>query len=210
MNEIEIYDNNVLVGQTKSLANGTWATTVELNNPYNLSYHIICAKVKTKSGLDLASKTMECTYDKNAIQVSKVIMYHWNPQMQVTYESVFDFQNPLTKSNQWTIYYPKKEFTYTVDFTVNDLERISNVILYVHTANGQFVPLIPEFSTEKNTWIANIDMGNRNDGYYPVNVSVDFDVVTEPVLDSDMFNEEFNSFENSKSRIKNNSCRFIK
>ena len=76
-------------------------------------------------------------------------MYHWNPEMRVTYESVFDFQNPSTKPNQWTVYYPKKVFTCTVDFTVNDPERISNVVLYVHAANGQIVSLNPEYNKEK-------------------------------------------------------------
>lgn len=188
--DIEIYDNDVLVGQTKSLANGTWATTVELNNPYNLSVHKIYAKVRTKSELELLSKNMECTYDMNAIQISKVTMYHWNPEMRVTYESVFDFQNPSTKPNQWTVYYPKKIFTYTVDFTVNDPERISNVVLYVHAANGQIVPLTPEFNKEKGLWIANLDMGNRNDGYYPVNVSVDFDAVTSIIGDRSEISEK--------------------
>lgn len=206
--DIEIYDNDVLIGQTTSMANGIWATTVELNNPYNLSSHSICAKVKTKSGLELTSKIIECTYDEKAIQVSKVIMYHWNPEMHVTYESVFDFQNPSTKPNQWTVYYPKKVFTYTVDFTVNDPERISNVVLYVHAANGQIVSLNPEYNKEKGVWIANLDMGNRNDGYYPVNVSVDYDAASEPVLDSEMFNEEFNSFDNSKAKLVENVGKF--
>lgn len=206
--DIDIYDNDVLIGQTTSMANGIWATTVELNNPYNLSSHSICAKVKTKSGLDLTSKIIECTYDEKAIQVSKVIMYHWNPEMRVTYESVFDFQNPSTKPNQWTVYYPKKVFTYTVDFTVNDPERISNVVLYVHAANGQIVSLNPEYNKEKGVWIANLDMGNRNDGYYPVNVSVDYDAASEPVLDSEMFNEEFNSFDNSKTKLVENVGKF--
>ena len=33
---IEIYDNDVLIGQTTSLANGVWSTTCELNEPLSL------------------------------------------------------------------------------------------------------------------------------------------------------------------------------
>lgn len=199
--DIEIYDNDVLVGQTKSLANGTWATTVELNNPYNLSVHNIYAKVRTKSEIELMSKNLECTFDMNAIQISKVTMYHWNPEMHVTYESVFDFQNPSTKPNQWTVYYPKKVFTYTVDFTVNDPERISNVVLYVHAANGKIVPLTPEFNKEKGMWIANLDMGNRNDGYYPVNVSVDFECSRDICIDADLYENNYDAAEISSNEI---------
>lgn len=200
---IDIYDNDILVGQTNSLGNGSWSTTVELNNPYNLSLHEIRAKVTTSNGLHIQSECKGVTYDMNAIQVSKVIMYHWNPEMHKLFESVFDFQNPSTKPNQWTVYYPNKKFTYTVDFTNNSPEKVSNVILYVHAANGQIVPLYPVYDEEKDLWVADIDMGNRSDNYYPVNVSVDFDAQTEPLADRKEIDDEFAAwqevFDNSDS-----------
>lgn len=88
---VEIYDNGVLIGQTTSLANGTWATTCELNEPYNLSHHHIYAKVTTKQGIELTSENVSCVYDMNAIQVSVVKMYHDNPELHKTYELTFDF-----------------------------------------------------------------------------------------------------------------------
>lgn len=198
---IKIYDNGVLIGQTTSLANGTWATTCELNEPYNLSTHSLYAKVTTKQGIELQSDTKDLTYDMNAIQIQKVTMYHYNPEMHTTFESVFDFQNPHTTPNQWTVYYPNKKFTYTVDFTNNSPEKVSNVILYVHAADGKIVPLYPTYDEKKDTWVADIDMGNRSDGYYPVNVSVDFDVVSDVVLDAELFEKEFNSFSDSQTAL---------
>ena len=200
--DIDIYDNDVLVGQTRSLANGTWATTVELNNPYNLSVHSICAKVSTKSGLELISKNLDCTYDMNAIQVSKVTMYHWNPEMNKTYESVFDFLNPKATATQWTVYYPRKRFTYTIEFTANDPERISNVVLYVHTADGKFVPVNASFNEEKGMWYAEIDMGNHNDGYYPVNCSVDFDCTVSAVSDRKQLDEVLQAINEGRDYIE--------
>ena len=171
---IEIYDNGVLIGQTTSLANGTWATTCELNEPYNLSTHNIYTKVTTKQGIGLQSESKAVTYDMNAVQVSKVTMYHYNPEMRKTFESVFDFQNPSSKPNQWTVYYPKKLFTYTVDFTNNSPEKVSNVVLYVHSADGQIVKLYPKYDEKKDIWTADLDMGSSPGAYYPVNVSVDY------------------------------------
>lgn len=191
---VEIYDNGVLVGQTNSLGNGTWSTIVELNNPYNLSLHEIYAKVTTSNGIDLLSETKKVMYDMNAIQVSKVIMYHWNPEMHQMFESVFDFQNPSSKPNQWTVYYPKKQFTYTVDFTNNSPDKVTNVILYVHAANGQIVPLNPIYDEEKDIWVADIDMGNRSDNYYPVNVSVDFDFINEKLIDTKELGDASNDY----------------
>ena len=91
---VEIYDNGIKIGETTSLANGVWSTTCELDEPYNLSTHSIYAKVTTKQGLELQSETQACLYDKNAVQISKVTMYHFNPEINGwkghTYESVFD------------------------------------------------------------------------------------------------------------------------
>ena len=200
---IDIYDNGILVGQTNSLGNGTWSTKIELNTPYNLSLHEICAEVTTSNGMHILSESKEVTYDMNAIQVSKVIMYHWNPEMHKMFESVFDFLNPSTQPNQWTVYYPNKKFTYTVDFTNNSPEKVSNVILYVHAANGQIVPLYPVYDEGKDIWVADIDMGNQCDNYYPVNVSVDFDAQTEPLVDRKEIDDEFAAwqevFDNSDS-----------
>ena len=189
---IQIYDDDVLIGETTSLANGVWNATCELHEPYNLSKHRIHAKVTTKLGVELTSETKECMYDMNYVQVSKVKMYHWNPEMGETYESVFDFMNPSSKPNKWTVYYPDKKFTYTVEFTNNSPEIVQNVILYVHTADGKVVPLYPEYNEEKDLWTADIDMGNRSDGYYPVNVSVDFDATVEPVFDATII-EDYNT-----------------
>lgn len=194
---IEIYDGDVLIGQTSSLSNGTWATVCELNEPYNLSLHNIHARIITKNGLELVSENILTTYDMNAIQVSKVIMYHWNPEMNKTFESIFDFQRPSQKPNTWTVYYPNKKFTYTIDFTENSPERVYNVILYVHTAGGSRIPLIARYDKNQDLWMTECDLGNKSDQNYPVNVSVRFDVNT--VLDSVSVVSLFENVTNIKS-----------
>lgn len=181
--QIEIYDGSTLIGQTTSMANGTWATTCQLVEPYNLSRHDIHVKATTKAGLELTSEHKSLTYDINAIKVSKVTMYHWNPEIKSTQTAVFDFLNPKTTPTQWTVYYPNKKFTYTVEFTRNDPEVISNVVLYVHTADGQYVPCAATYDEQKGMWYTELDMGGSCNGYYPVNCSVDFDYRAEKLID---------------------------
>lgn len=197
---INVYDNDILIGQTTSLENGTWSLGCQLHESYNLSVHRIYAQTETKHGEKIYSESKECRFDVYAIQVSKVTMYHWNPEMRKTYESVFDFLNPSAKANQWVVYYPKKKFTYTIEFTENSPEKICNVVLYVHAANGQIVPVYPEYNKDKGLWIAELDMGGSRDGFYPVNVSVDFDMLsygpvsrkalTEAKFDYDNYTQE--------------------
>ena len=187
---INIYEDGTLLGSGKANAAGTWNVACELTNPYNLSTHNIHAEITTPAGITMTSETKKISYDVNALQVSKVTMYHWNPSMGQTYESVFDFLNPQTVANKWILYYPKKNFTYTIEFTDNDPERISNVVLYVHTADGQIVPVNASFDEKKGMWYAEIDMGHSSDGYYPVNCSVDFDYeVAERKVDNRQIND---------------------
>lgn len=171
---IEVYDGDILIGQTNSLANGTWATTCELNEPYNLSTHNIYAKVITKSGVELQSENVVCTYDMNAIQVSKVKMFHDNPEMHKTYEIVFDFLNPIIDSQYYIYYIYNKKFTFTIDFTSNDTTKISNVVLNVKTGNGTVTSLDATYNETQQKWVALGEFGNMYDGNIPVNVSVDY------------------------------------
>lgn len=173
--EVVIIENGVVIGSGKANGAGSWNVKCELPEPYNLSTHDVYAQITTEKGNTLTSETKQITYDVNAVQVAKVVMYHFNPEMNKTYTSEFDFQNPKTSATQWTVYYPKKVFTYTIEFTDNNPERISNVVLYVHTADGKIVPCAATYNKQKQLWYADIDMGNSSNGYYPVNCSVDFD-----------------------------------
>ena len=191
--QVDIYDNGLLIGQTTALANGTYAATAELDNPYNLSTHDIYARVTTPQGIVMQSETKSVTYDANAIQVSAVTMYHLNPEQSKTYEVVFDFLNPSEKASTYVYYIYNKDFTFTIDFTNNDPEKVTNVVLYVKTGkDGKWTPLNASFDEKKQKWVAAGQFGNMYDGNIPVNVRVAYHVDTEKVLDSDMFGDLLN------------------
>jgi len=193
---VEIYDNDILVGQTTTLANGSWATTIKLNSPYNLSTHEIHAIVKTAQGLEMRSESKSLTYDINALQVEKVTMYYSNPEISKNYELVYDFQNPSPSPMRYTYYIYNRSFTFTVDFTANDPTRISNVILYVKTGDGIWHPLETVYDQKKEKWVVNQEFGNMYDGIVPVNVDVSFDLVSDtPVDNSEAFNAEMDALD---------------
>ena len=180
---VEIYDNGVLIGQTTSLANGSWATTVELKDPYNLSVHSLYAKLTTSTGVQMQTETQQLTYDANAIQLSKVIMYHNNPEMNKVYDVVFDYLNPNPKSQKYTYYIYNREFTFTIDFTSNDTTKIKNVKLYVLTGRNNIFSLTPVYDKKQGLWVVSGEFGNMYDGDIPVNVSVDYDVISDTPVD---------------------------
>ena len=199
---VEIFDGNTLVGQTKSLANGMWVAECQLANPQNLSTHAIMARVTTKDGLVMNTETQQMTYDENAIELSKVRMYHWNPEMNTNYEVVFDFQHPSTVAQKYTYYIYNRQFTFTIDFTDNDTTKISNVKLRVKTGNGMWTTLPTTFDKKQNRWVANGEFGNMYDGNVPKNVAVAYDMKTPYVLDAATVAEGLNLAKDMKGYLQ--------
>ena len=183
---VEIFDNGVLIGQTTSLANGNWATTCELNEPYNLSTHDIYAKVTTKTGIELKSENVECFLNINDIQVSKVYMlYNGN-------KFVYDFQNPSSNSDYYSFVPSLPNFTYMVDFTENDTTLISDVVVNVKTSNNTSVPLSAIYDNKQNCWVAS---GVFNSSELPVNVGVEYSCVSNLVVDRSYIDNQMNDLD---------------
>lgn len=208
VSDVEIYDNGVLIGQTTSKANGTWNTTCELNEPYNLSTHEIYAKVTTKQGVELTSENVSCVYDMNAIQVSMVKMYHNNPEMGKTYELTFDFLSPSSKEENYIYYIYNKKFSFTIDFTNNDTTKVSDVVLYVKTAKSGWHPLEATYDKKQNKWVAAGEFGNMYDGDLPVNVSVDFNMNVPIQMDREAIDNIFDMISDTQESINSLNEQF--
>lgn len=204
---IEIYDGDVLIGQTTSFANGSWSATCELNTPYNLSMHNIYAKVTTKAGLELQSDTKSCFYDKNAIEVKTVEMSFYNGWLHRNVSVLFDFQNNNTSSDSY-MFYTATDFTFLVDFTDNDPEKMKCVDLYVYTTDNEVVHLVPVYNKEKNCYVASRMFSSNS---LPTNVDVRFVANTKREIDRqeivemykrciDIINEPSEYYENAKKR----------
>ena len=191
--DIEIFDGNVLIGQTKSLANGTWATTCELDNPYNLSTHPISAKVRTKAGLALQTERMDCFYNKSALEVKTVTMLNRNATI------VFDFLNPQ-KSYPAYSYNPNyPDFTFLVDFTRNDTTKIKDVVLYVFTNDNKVVSLYPIYDTHQDKYVVSAPFTSSS---LPYNVSVGFYAETTPLLSRDALSNSWIDIDSISKQTK--------
>lgn len=202
--QVTIYDGTNIIGQTKSLANGLWVAQCQLDNPTNLSTHSISAQVVTKEGLVMNTETKSMVFDENAIELSKVHMYHWNPEMNKNYDVVFDYQHPTTVAQKYTYYIYNKQFTFTVEFTDNDTTKIDNVKLNVKTGNGQWTVLPAVFDKKRNLWVANGEFGNMYDGNVPKNVAVSYQLKTPYVLDATVISSNINLIDNMKQALEAN------
>ena len=204
---IEIYDNNVLIGQTMSIANGTWATTCELNEPYNLSMHNIYAKITTKAGLELISETKQVMYDVNMIVPEKVTMLYYNPEYVGQYNIVFDLINKTVSPKSYYFFpyksYPNwqgsgtepKDFTFIADLSNNDSTAVDGVTIRVYTSNGYWRNIEAQYNTSMNRWVA---VSQFVEEEAPVGVDVVFSSLREITLDDSYLQNEYswlNSFE---------------
>lgn len=200
--KVQVYDDDLLIGETTTLGNGIWSVTCTLNEPYNLSTHKIYAKTITEQGLELFTEVKECQYDVNAIEVKTVTMINFSHRYGSKYEerTVFDFLNEQ-KSIPAYWYWPSyPEFTFLIDFTQNDTSKISNVILYVETSTGDQVPINAEYNEKQGKWVATKKF--ENDGTnIPVNVSLDFDVKVDKFFDRDIVQEKENKLLEAKNDI---------
>lgn len=195
---VKVYADDALLAQTTSLANGSWATNIDLllddvNVP---STHTVYAMITTQDGLEMLTESQVVTYDPEALQVSNVIMYYTNPEENwwrgKNYELVHDFLSPSLKPIRYTYYIYNRSFTFAINFTSNDKDRISDVILEVKTGDGRWNALSTKYDERKQCWLAYGEFGNMYDGVVPVNVRVKYKfggtefVVAYPGPDADV------------------------
>ncbi len=202
--KVEVYDGQQLIGRAESLPNGAWRAECKLNKPYNMSKHQIYAKIITEEGLEMQTETKECTYDVNAVEVSKVTMYNTSHRVGGAYEekTVFDFLNPATSIPAYWYWPEYPDFTFVIDFTNNDPELVSNVKLWVETCKGKQVPLKATYNERKGTWVASGKFGSWTDYDIPANVSVDFDCNTEAKLEAEIIEESLNKYALNKEALQ--------
>lgn len=196
---VYIYDNNILVGQTKALATGSWTCKIDLQTPKNLSSHEIFAKIQMTDGTLLQSETQVLQYNISAILVSSVKMLntaHGATSLALLeYETLFDFQNPnLSPQTYW--YWPNyPDFTFIIDLTNNDSTIVSNVKVHVKTTANDIVAIRAFYDSDKDVWIAKKQFYSDA---LPVNLSVSYDYADYSIVDSLAF---VNAIEKSYEKV---------
>ena len=166
--DIDIFDNDVLIGHTTSLANGTWSTKCELNEPYNLSTHKLQAKITTQTGIVFSTEIKECIYDRYIIEPKTVTMSFYNGWMGTSISVLFDFERGTTTPSSYS-FYTATDFTFVADLTNNDTTVVSGVTLYIHTDKNEIRELAASYDKRLDKWVAVSHFTSYN---LPVNISI--------------------------------------
>lgn len=164
---ISVYDSGVLVGRTNSTAATSWNCLIELNKPYDYSYHTIYATIVDETGNHYQSESRTIEYSKQSVEVSNIKMIYQG------YEINFDMRNGVNSSSYYSYVPGVGSFTFVADFTENDTILVKNVRFKV-LASDRTTRTIPAFfDTNKNAWVATSEYPNSS--RIPVNVKVEFD-----------------------------------
>lgn len=202
--DVEVYDNDALIGATRSLANGKWSLSCILPNSYNFSYHEIYIKYRGEGNVIGKTEAKKCLLDVNAVVPKAVTMINTaHPAGNLTpkvYETVFNYETVMAVQSYY-LYWPNyPDFTFLINFSENDTTKVSAVTLYVHTTDGDKRKLNAVYDSKQNCFVAtsSFDMYSL-----PVNISLDYHYKEATSIDDlDRSNDEYNNIENAFAKLE--------
>jgi hypothetical protein len=202
--DVEVYDNEALIGTTKSLGNGKWSITCELPNSYNFSYHNIYVKYRGEGNVVGRTESKKCIHDINAIVPKTVTMVNTaHPAGNLipkVYETVFNYETVMAVQNYY-LYWPEyPDFTFLIDLSENDTTKVSDVNLYIHTTDGDKRKIHAYYNEKLNRFVAtsSFDMYSL-----PVNVSLTFHYDEASFIDDiDRSNDEYTNIEKVFTKLE--------
>lgn len=173
---VKVYDSNVLICQTRSLANGSWSAKVNLYNPYSHSFHNIYAEISTINGNTLLTDTKLVEFDKNMTKLKSITMLYGSNTI------VFDQIEGKTSTNYYSYVPSRTDFTFIAQFTKNDTTLIKNLEFKVLATDGTTRRVASVFSPEHNAWVGKATYDDSRK--IPTNVSAEYAVISVPLIDS--------------------------
>ncbi|MBR6998322.1 MAG: chitobiase/beta-hexosaminidase C-terminal domain-containing protein [Prevotella sp.] len=163
------------VAQTTANARGQWQTSFMLPDTTALSRHTITAQI-TKENVTYQTEARDVTYDPYAIKAKTVTMsfFNYHPVHLEQTDVVFDCETGIATPSSYGFSNESgynTDFTFSIDLTDNDPEKVYDVALYVYTSGKEngVRGLIAKYNPRKNRWVA-YDKFNTECLPYMVNV----------------------------------------
>ena len=190
--DVYVYADEMLVGKTVAKANGKWTAQCELSDAADKSEHPVYARITTPQKAELTTDTKMLTLDRAAILPQQVNMSFFNGWMHQTQSVTWDMiEKKVTPSSY--MFYNTTDFTFTISFTSNDAEKISNVQLVVYKNDNTYDILDAAYNAKKKIWVAS----HRYTSYaLPTTVKVKYVVNGNQMTLSEDYDDEGNEHAN--------------
>ena len=172
LSAIRVYaGSNLLVGETQSLADGSWQLHVELPDCPNLATIPVYAVITTKQGREAKTEMVNVTYTKDMVHPLHVYMFpplsdEWLKEGRGTSTPGnafvdFDFDHPETLNNQWYVAYfhtGKSVYTFEIVFNTTDSTKVKDVTLIYETKMGVTDYLKADYDSNTGHWFCSVDL----------------------------------------------------
>ncbi len=215
---VQVYDGEVLIGETTSLGTGYWKLMCPLNKPYNLSEHAIYAIITTPENLQMQSETKTVKINRAGLTPVVSCRLQSDNFEHKHFDFKWDFRtNEATPSYAalTTSAFNDCQQTFEVNFydendmVANDTTVIRDVTLYVKTTRGDIRTYPLTYSERHKSWWIHLDWHDR----LPVNVDLDYTVLAETALDRAQFEDAMAeaeaNYEENRQMIKEVYADFI-
>jgi len=171
LSSIRVYaGDNLMVGETEALADGSWQLHVELPECPNLTTIPVYAVITTKQGREAKTERVEVNYTKDMVHPLHVYMFppladEWLQEGRGTSTGTayvdFDFEHPETLRNQWYVAYfhtGKSNYTFEIVFNTTDQTKVKDVILIYETKKGVTDYLEANYDSNTGHWFCSVDL----------------------------------------------------
>ena len=203
---VEVFDasdNNTLLGQTSSFADGYWSIETVLNKPRNLSMHEIYARITTRDGAVMTTSVRPVEYNERVIRGRTVEMKYWNgmPWVNRTIDLTWDLEHSRTSARSY-MFVPSTEFSFIANLTNNDPAVVDSCIIRVFTNNHEWIELPARYIPGMNRWAAHSTFTTQS---MPIGVRVNvISNVSESVSATELekVSEEFDEAKHTVDEIQ--------
>ena len=186
--DVYVYADDMLVGKTVAKANGKWSAQCDLGDAADKSEHPVYARINTPQDAELMTDTKMVTLDQDAILPQQVSMSFYNGWLHQTQNVSWDMIEKKVSQPSY-MFYTTTDFTFTISFTFNNPEVISNVQLVVYKNDNTYDILDATYNSKNNIWVAS----HRYSSWaLPTTVKVKYVINGNQMTQSEDFDDEGN------------------
>ena len=151
--EVYVYADDLLVGKTSVKANGKWSVQCDLPATEETTAYTVYARVITPQKAELLTDSKRVVFDTNALLAQSVGMAFYNGWLHKTVSVNWNMIDKKAAPTSY-MFYTTTDFTFTIDFTSKDSEKLSEVQLVVYKNNNSYDILNASYNKNKKIWVA--------------------------------------------------------
>ena len=182
LSEVKVYDNDVPVGTTRSLTNGSWRLAFDLYEPGDVSQHVIRAEITTPEGVRYRTTAATTLYDRDWAELTDIEMIYGGTTVDLNHIDATTF--PASYS-----YVPGNDmFTFKTTFREGHAEKVKDLFFVIQLSDGSYRRMEGVYLPSSSSWTCAIGFPDVN--RLPVNVQAFYSETRDEDADAPEWNPE--------------------